>query len=45
MSKKKNKSQNICTCKCFCKSIDDKPNAMDVYNLLWKGRDFELSYL
>ena len=23
----------------------DKPNAMDVYNFLWKGRDFELSHL
>ena len=23
----------------------DKPNAMDVYEFLWRGRDFELSHL
>ena len=24
---------------------NSKPNAMDVYNILWRGRDFELSHL
>ena len=27
------------------KNRNDRPNAMDVYNFLWRGRDFELSHL
>ena len=27
------------------KNRNSKPNAMDVYEFLWRGRDFELSHL